>query len=221
MLRKLKNKINEQTNRRRLLYFAMPKCGSSAMAKASLEYGIEVHWHNRRKPDFVELYQRSDLSNRFTFSTLRDPLERIYSAWRYLSTNGNSEEDAKDAKLLLKVNESFDDFIQRSFSTDNLPILNQLHFRPMADWITDEEGNVLLDAIFHMEQSSLLANRFIPKFIGCPPINGVYSIINESTIKKKQDIPISTTSIHLLKDIYKRDFVLYQNSLPFTKLTTD
>lgn len=203
LLRNLRLNEVKRANRKRLLFFAMPKCGSSSLARVATRYDIEVHWHNKRQANFTELYDRTDLYDRFIFTTIRHPVERVYSAWRYLTTGGNCEDDAIDARKYLVEHESFDDFIARSLKDERPEIFEQLHFRPMAEWITNNDGEILVDSIFDISQSGFVAKNFIPGFIGCSPIDRAYEIINVSTTKKKT---ISKGTVELVHQAYKIDF---------------
>lgn len=196
-------------NRRRVLFFCMPKCGSTSFRPVAGFYGIEIHNHDLRDPKWRELHQREDLEEKFCFTTIRNPVERIHSAWRFLSTGGLNDDDATDAKKWLVENESFNDFVLRSFGADDAPILAQIHFRPIVSWITNERGELVVDAIFRLDEMEYLGNRFLPKILGCKWKYEGYKASNISKKKSEGDVPITPNALKLLERTYSEDIKLW------------
>ena len=209
LMKYLGQRLVHPINRRRVLYFAIPKSGSSSLRPVALAYGIEIHNHDLRDPKWRELHERSDLERKFCFTTIRNPIERTYSAWRYLSTGGNSGADAIDSKKWLIENESFNDFVLRNFGADDAPILLQIHFRPMVRWIENKRGELVVDAIFRLDEMEYLVNRFLPKILGCKLKYEGYKPSNVSKKKSEGDIPITPSALKLLELTYSEDIKLW------------
>ena len=71
--------------------------------------------------------------NALSFAVVRNSWERTYSAYKYLLSGGNSEEDQQDAEEFIHPFIDFDDFVlnglQRAAS-------EQLHLLPQLFWIS-------------------------------------------------------------------------------------
>ena len=204
-------KLSYPLNRRRLLFFAMPKCASSSVYQLARKYGFEVHDHNLRSESFVELYDRPDVESRFVFTVLRNPVSRAYSAWRYLSSGGGNRHDAADSLRIIKQGEDFDSFVKRSFHMSDPELLRQIHFRPMVDWVIHPNGSNALNLSFPLEQIEFVADQFVPGFLGVPPKQVSLRQENRSQIKSDGQIPLSNEGLMLLQKVYRADFEFYNS----------
>ena len=211
LVQRLSGRLTHPLNRRRLLFFAMPKCGSASMYAVAMRYGFDIHNHDRRSAEFVELYNREDLDERLVFTIVRDPVDRVYSAWRYLKAGGGNAPDASDSEKFLQPEEDFDEFVKRSFSRVDALILKQIHFRPMVDWVIHPNGSNALNLSFPLEQIEFVADQFVPGFLGVPPKQVSLRQENRSQIKSDGQIPLSNEGLMLLQKVYRADFEFYNS----------
>ena len=95
----------------------------------------------------LRIERKQHLTDYFCFTIVRDPLDRLVSAFFYLDGGGcNSLDTAyRDQKLRVYKGE-FLDFVE-----DLENHIEQDHFKPQAWWITDTEGNLLPDFIGRYE----------------------------------------------------------------------
>lgn len=86
--------------------------------------------------------------NALSFAVVRNSWERTYSAYKYLLSGGNSEEDQQDAEEFIHPFIDFDDFVlnglQRAAS-------EQLHLLPQLFWISRPNGRITVDRIIRFE----------------------------------------------------------------------
>jgi len=103
-----------------------------------------------------KLYNNEKFNNYFKFAFVRNPWDRLVSAYHFLVKGGlNSNEPvAKRWSENLKNTgiENFESFVL-SMSNPHFSryFLNMRHLRPQHLWITDENGNLALDFVGRVE----------------------------------------------------------------------
>jgi len=85
----------------------------------------------------------------------------------------------------------------------------QIHFRPMVSWIENKRGELVVDAIFRLDEMEYLVNRFLPKILGCKLKYEGYKPSNVSKKKSEGDIPITPSALELLELTYSEDIKLW------------
>ncbi len=126
------------------LFIHIPKCAGSSMVRAI--YGDKagghrtVRWYQNQFPNEYEIF--------FTFSTVRNPWDRLVSAWNYLCREDLPKRDREWQKLLKKF-DSFDTFVRNWVCSEN--IVKQIHFCPQTDFLLDNQGIISLDYVDRVE----------------------------------------------------------------------
>ena len=90
-----------------------------------------------------ERYQRY-----FKFAFVRNPWDRVYSAYTYLMRGGVSKDDQVWKEALGRYSD-FNDFVARWLDTDNIEL--QLHFMPQSRFIKNSCGVIDLDFLGRFE----------------------------------------------------------------------
>lgn len=82
--------------------------------------------------------------NKFTFSFVRNPYDKVCSHYRYrVKTN---QTQLKDKPL------SFTDWVALSYGEKDPFYYDQPRmFMPQTDWLCDEYGQIMVDAVYHFE----------------------------------------------------------------------
>jgi len=104
------------------IFIHIPKTGGISIQRV---LGIRGCSHRR-----IDSFSKEDRDSSFTFAIVRNPFDRIVSAYNYLKSGGTNEGD----KLMGDSLPS--DF--RSFVKDIDQHINFLHFRPMSYWLNDD-----------------------------------------------------------------------------------
>ncbi|MCX7553346.1 sulfotransferase family 2 domain-containing protein [Marinicella sp. S1101] len=82
--------------------------------------------------------------DKFTFSFVRNPFDKVCSHYRYrVKTN---QTQLKDKPL------SFSDWVALSYGEKKPFYYDQPRmFMPQTDWLCDEQGQIMVDAVYHFE----------------------------------------------------------------------
>ncbi|SEI72467.1 Sulfotransferase family protein [Azotobacter beijerinckii] len=126
------------------LFIHVPKCAGKSLC-ASLfgdwEPGhLPLRWYAQLFPEF---YARA-----FKFAIVRDPLDRAYSAYRYLLGNRQLRQD-QAARRMLERYGSFDSFVEAWLCPENLQ--RQIHFAPQWQFLADDLGRLGVDFVGRYE----------------------------------------------------------------------
>jgi chondroitin 4-sulfotransferase 11 len=145
--------------------FGLPEFEHQYVADGrNIEYGFG-HWPLSR---FVDEGYFADY---FKFAFVRNPFDRIVSAYFYLASGGCNEDDEKYCEQYLKPYEgNFAAFVE------DLPtLISAPHFRPQADWICDQRRRVLANFIGRYENLEVdlcvITNRLAVSFHKLPVLN--------------------------------------------------
>lgn len=142
--------------RKELVYMRMPKAASGSVTKALKYKNAKIITHDIRDPNYLSLseYMKIDKHQKFAFTIVRNPWDRLVSAFFFLNKKGVTPEDNDDyEKYIKKYNGDFTLFVQEAFKTDN--IFNQLHIRPQYQWIIDENNELQTNFVGKFENLQL------------------------------------------------------------------
>lgn len=188
-----------------IIYKHIPKCAGNSIIK-SLSDDIVVHGHSIRDKGYRHLYHEvRDNYDSFVFTFVRNPFDRVVSAFFYLNNFGNNFDDYMDYKnYISQYRDNFPEFIKRAFPA----VMNQIHFMPQYKWI-------------------YFGNKSICNYIGrYESLNDDYNYIAKLLDIKVLPLDKHNTSDHMhyekyydeqLRDIikywYKKDFELFYPEL--------
>jgi len=169
-----------------MIFIHTPKCGGSFVADA-IGHRRERHCFTRRHPalrghktylEYRQAFETLGINiNRFeTFSVVRNPWAWHVSFYHYVRglSGRNLEKAAAENAILSK--QSFSDYLAR---VDNPEISDGIEFpttRNVSDWVTDENGKIVVDTILRQENLRSEIERFQKKYslqlaIPSAPIN--------------------------------------------------
>ena len=155
---------------------------------------------NSRHARWTEYYESNPdkFQQYFKFCFVRNPWDRLLSAYTFLRQGGMNDTDARWAKDNLECFDSFESFVHEWLTEDS--IWSWVHFVPQYHWVCDDEGHCMMDFVGRMET-----------------INSDFKIVAER-LEREAVLPVrnSTRTKHyssyytsemqdLVRNIYRRD----------------
>lgn len=185
---------------KRAIFFHIPKCAGTSIASAVFGYDKVSH---RDAKKYQQIFSEQDFNAYFKFTVVRNPYDRLISAYTYLKNGGGTTGDQNWAIKHLSHYENFEDFV---FSGLNKPhIINYHHFRPQYKYIClPGKTEPVVDYIGKLENlaevESVLSEKLNLSELG----------INKKNTSKRGDYKsyYSPESIKRVADIYKIDLEL-------------
>lgn len=142
-----------------VLFIHIPKCAGIALNKAL--YGDKGGGH-KAAIEYKLFYGIKKYNKIFKFAIVRNPWDRLYSAYTFLMDGGRNEWDKNFAKETVMKFDSFESFVLNWVNDENIYI--GIHFVPQFHFVYDYRGVKLVDHIGKFEnldnEYSLLMNKF-------------------------------------------------------------
>lgn len=186
-----------------VVFMHIPRTAGGSIGQLCMSRGIRGIGHNTRNPNYISLAQyKHSHPDIFSFAFVRNPWDRLVSAYHFLSQGGLNAYDSEDADRYVKHYDGFNEFVSQAFR-DNA-ILSQIHFRPQYQWISDE-NDVIADYVGRFENlqhhvSTCLALVGLPDYT-LPHVN--------KAVHKNYTQYYSKESIDIVGDVYSRDAELF------------
>ena len=141
----------------------------------------------------------------YTFTTIRNPLDRLVSAFFYLSQGGTNKGDEGDSKRF-NISGSFDEFVYR-MNSDPKYYLRQQHLKPMMRYINNVEYIDHFIAFDNLEKELISLYKMI---IGKEPLKIPH---HNSSKHKHFETYYTENTRKIVENIYREDVELYQKVL--------
>ena len=109
-----------------------------------------------------------ELEQPFSFTVVRNPWERLLSAWTFLRMPGRNEGDQRDAERFVWPYESFREFVHEGIGGGSC-WAQAIHLRPQYWWVCRPDGTVCVDRVGRTAQ----LRRFLREICqerGLPPV---------------------------------------------------
>ena len=144
---------------------------------------------------------RTTYDKSYTFAVMRDPIERVLSAYNFAKNGSNSKTHKFSNNELFREFNNINEFIIEYLQYEDITSLDGI-FRPQYEYVLDQE-EVAVDKIYSIKKLSELKNDLHDKYgfnINIKKDN--VSIVNN--VEK----PMSEVSELLIREIYKKDYLL-------------
>ena len=186
-------------NEYKTIFIHIPKTGGNSIYKAlfSKESNGHIRWSQYQKKN------RKKFQEFFKFAVVRNPWDRLVSAFFYLKKGGMNSLDKKWAEDNIQEYKTFDEFVKRWINQKN--IFSYAHFKPQSYWICDENNKIMVDFIARIETIDedflFLSNKIDSKQESLKKLNSVSRLDYRKYYNDK--------TINIVKNVYKNDIELF------------
>lgn len=135
---------NGYADEHRCVFIHIPKTAGTSVARSLFgedSRHIPCIEYEKANPEKFQRY--------FKFTFVRNPWDRLYSAYHFLKKGGMCSDDAAWAQNNLSHYKSFEHFVAEWINYDN--IMSWVHFRPQLHFITNAAGQIAMEYIGRME----------------------------------------------------------------------
>ena len=182
------------------IFIHIPKTAGVSLAKAI--YG-DVTFEGHRSFYFNNIALNIKNEVYFSFSFVRNPFDRLYSAYKFLNEGGMNHLDKLAFQTFLSEFEDFEDFILNGL---NEKLIYQItHFIPQHEYLCDKSGNILVDFIGRfedLESDTLLLSKRLKKDINLSHLN-FNSKLNYKEVYTDE-------MIYKVNQIYQKDIDIFK-----------
>ncbi|GGF00301.1 sulfotransferase family 2 domain-containing protein [Pseudoalteromonas gelatinilytica] len=136
--------LHQGFKEKKVIFTHIPKAAGSSVGNALLGHDKVGHY-----PLEMLLNLHPEAKGYYKFSLVRNPWDRLVSAFFFLQSGGKGGWDEKWAIKNGFPNMSFEYFLNDWLTAEKL--YSYIHFIPQIDFIADEDGKLLTDEIFKIE----------------------------------------------------------------------
>ena len=131
-------------NNNEAIFIHIPKtAGTSVSGALGISNARHLSWHEYYDTNSTKFHKF------FKFAIVRNPWDRLVSAYHYLNHGGNSSADLIFKSEYLCKYKTFEEFATNGLLIDE--IKDWVHFRPQISFVADSEYNFMIDNIYHYE----------------------------------------------------------------------
>lgn len=130
----------------RCIFIHIPKCAGISICRSL--FGNLAGGH-LSAPVYQLLFPREEYDDYFKFTVVRNPWDRVVSAYFYLKNGGINAEDRRWAKRHLLRYPDFETFVKRWINRRN--VRTWIHFRPQFKYACTPKSRPALDFIAYFE----------------------------------------------------------------------
>ncbi|WP_051333530.1 sulfotransferase family protein [Aliagarivorans marinus] len=169
----------------------------SAGTSVALSLFGKLPYHYRAW-EYRVIFGRRRFNQYFKFAFVRNPWDRLYSAYSYLKGGGWNDDDRAWSQQHLTDIDDFEQFVLEWLTPERL--YAHIHFWPQSDFIYDEKGKLLIDYVGYFEDINTDFKQ-IAKQLG---IHTDLSHTNKSQRQGYQDV-YTPEAIAKVAKLYQQD----------------
>jgi|TARA_B110000014_G_scaffold216963_1_gene171305 hypothetical protein len=189
-------------NKKKIIFIHIPKtAGISLMKSIFGDVTLESH----RSVSFYKQVFGNRYSDFFTFTIVRNPWDRLYSAYKFLQKGGINIHDKNAFDIHLSIYKDFEDFVLNGL---NKKIMWEItHLIPQYEFVCDENGKIIVDYVGKFENLNKSLDD-IKKIL-----KSDFELEHHNKTNKKDYKDIYTTEmIEKVHQIYQKDIDIFEYS---------
>lgn len=135
-------------------FIHVPRTAGGSVVNELMKTDCIILGHEITSPNYMHITEFRKFhkdKNSFLFATVRNPYDRLVSAYHYLLKGGDNEMDKVDSEEYISHYSSFEEFVKQSFKWNRKRrTMKQIHLIPQHYWLSKKK-NVLVDRVFNFE----------------------------------------------------------------------
>lgn len=129
-------------DRCKCIYVHIPKCAGISVSKSLFDSKAGGHLSIS---DYELIFSREEFEKYFKFAFVRNPWDRLYSAYTFMKKGGRHAGDQRWAERHLLPYDDFESFVEGWVTPENVQL--STHFRPQSDYLLSATGENSVDFI--------------------------------------------------------------------------
>lgn len=125
-------------DRKKAIFIHIPKCAGIAVKRALFEDIATAH---TKLSEYCRIFEPELFLTYFKFTFVRNPWDRLVSAYHFLKGGGYGEGDNRWFERELGAYSNFDDFVRSWLRPEN--IHKHIHFHPQIEFLEDENHDAI------------------------------------------------------------------------------
>ena len=182
---------------KKCVFFHIPKTAGISISNSL--FG-DTKWGHRNVDFYKSHYGEKVFNSLYKFCFVRNPYDRLFSAYTFLKKGGINNLDLEFSNSYLQEFANFSEFVLKGLEKEE--IMNWVHFKPQYTFVCDENDNIVMDFVGKMENLNADFNT-ICKHLN---IESELQKLNMSAAKKNEFSEEIKTMIKLK---YQKDFNLF------------
>ncbi|MEO0438589.1 MAG: sulfotransferase family 2 domain-containing protein [Pseudomonadota bacterium] len=152
--------------------------------------------------DYVDAFSPFRFIRAFKFAIVRNPWQRLYSAYRFLEKGGMNQADARLADQVLSSHPSFDGFIRNWLTRENAQ--RHVHFRTQTSFLFDTSAHIYVDFIGFLENIDADFSTIVDKTGISRSLAHTNRSTESSALKGLEGL--GEREVQVVEEIYAEDF---------------
>ena len=182
---------------KKCLFFHIPKTAGISISNSI--YG-DIKWGHRTVNYYKSYYGDEVFNSLYKFCFVRNPYDRLFSAYTFLKKGGINDQDLAFSEKHLHEYLDFEDFVLRGL--EKKEIMEWVHFRPQHTFVCDDNDKMVMDFVGKMEN----INEDFSYLCKQINVNVELKKLNMSFVKKND---FSDNIKSIIKSKYQKDFTLF------------
>ena len=187
-------------NNKKIIFIHIPKTAGISLVKSI--FG-DVTLEGHRSVSFYKQVFGNRYSDFFTFTIVRNPWDRLYSAYKFLEKGGMNIHDKNAFETHISIYRDFEDFVLNGLNEKI--IWEIMHLIPQHEFVCDKNGKIIVDHIGRFEN----LNKSIEKINDILKSDFKLEHHNKTDKKDYKDI-YTTKMIEKVHQIYQKDIDIFE-----------
>ena len=184
------------------IFIHIPKTAGISLVRSI--FG-DVTLEGHRSVSFYKQVFGNRYSDFFTFTIVRNPWDRLYSAYKFLEKGGINIHDKNAFETHLSTYKDFEDFVLKGLNEKI--IWEIMHFIPQYEFVCDKNGKIIVDYVGKFENM----NKSLDEINDILKLDFELEHHNKTDKKDYKDI-YTTEMIEKVHQIYQKDIDIFEYS---------